>query len=42
MPRAFRVVGPEEIPSAGERIVERVRDARGLDRAIVFGRPGPA
>jgi hypothetical protein len=42
VPRAFRVVGPEEAPSSGERIVERVRDAWGRNRAIVLGRPGPA
>jgi hypothetical protein len=38
--RLFRIAGPEATAGAGERLVERVRDAWGRDWAIVLGRPG--
>ena len=38
--RTFCVVGPTREPSAGERTVERVRDAWGREWAVVLGRSG--
>jgi hypothetical protein len=39
--RAFRVAAPEAAADPGERIVERVRDPRGLEVAVVLARSGP-
>jgi len=39
--REFRIARPGSGPAAGERVVERVRDGWGRDRALVFGRAGP-
>jgi hypothetical protein len=36
--RSFRVAAAGEVPTEGERAVERVRDAGGRERALVFGR----
>jgi hypothetical protein len=35
--RCFRIAAPETVPGAGERVVERVRDAWGRDLAVVLG-----
>jgi hypothetical protein len=37
-PRRFRICEPRVAPAAGERVVERVRDAWGRDWAVVLGR----
>ena len=38
--RSFRIVPPKSAPSAGERVVERVRDGQGHTWAVVLGRRG--
>ncbi|MEP7132897.1 MAG: hypothetical protein ABI914_07015 [Acidobacteriota bacterium] len=39
--RAFRVAGPRSEARAGEKVVERVRDAWGRDWGLVFAAPRP-
>jgi hypothetical protein len=40
--RRFRIAPPSSAPGAGERTVERVRDAWGREWAVIFGRAAPA
>ena len=40
--RRFRIAPAASAPDAGERTVERVRDAWGREWALVFGRSAPA
>ncbi|MEO8192095.1 MAG: hypothetical protein ABI682_17310, partial [Acidobacteriota bacterium] len=39
--RAFRVAGPRSAARAGEKVVERVRDAWGRDWGLVWAVPRP-